>query len=125
MEQMWDCFPFPRILCTTSVKKARRFVKEMTGGECKYSKPTKDAQASLYDGSVTGEYFCVIYVPKIGKSTVSKLALLSHEVSHIVDFIEEYIGEEKLGTETRAYMTQACMTACLNQLGEEWLTQRQ
>lgn len=123
MEQIWDWFPFPRLLCTTSVKKARKFVKKMTGGELKYPKPTKQGQASLYDGSVTGEYFCVIYVEK-GKSLKYDLALLSHEVAHVVDYIEEHMGEEKLGTETRAYITQAVTLACLGQLGEEWLTPR-
>lgn len=122
--QIWDVFPFPRIGCFKSEKKARKFVRKMTDGKADYSSSGFAGQCDLYEESVTGEYFVVIRVDGKGKNTTERVALLAHECSHLVDFFEHHIGEEKLGTETRAYAIQCAMTACLNQLGEEWLTPR-
>lgn len=35
------------------------------------------------------------------------LGVLNHEISHVADYIFEYIGEDKAGSESRAYLVQA------------------
>lgn len=122
MTQMWDVFPFPRIFCTDSYKKAKRYVKKMTDGEVKYAEPKYEGQASFYEApNGDGENFCVVYVNCDGYPRNARIALLAHECSHVVDFIQDDMGEENLGTETRANLMQAAMRTCLDQLGDEWL----
>lgn len=119
--QMWDYFPFPRIFCTTSKKKADQWVKEMTRGAKEFPTPLYDGQCTFYPCN-GGENLAVIYVSKKVKDQGQRIALLAHEVSHLVDCIEESLTDERLDTETRAYCMQSAMIACLDQLGKKWLT---
>ena len=41
-----------------------------------------------------------------------------HECSHAVDFLFEHLGEEKVGTEVRAYLCDWFFGLCLDALGE-------
>lgn len=125
-DQMSDWFPFPIIQVFTNKKKAKKYVKAVTGGSCKCHFLPKAATTSYYEGSGLPSY-AVIYIDmsKVeGTSLSQKLALIAHECSHIVDAWADEIGEDKMGTETRAYALQSALLGCCEQLGEDWFMKR-
>lgn len=114
MTQVGDHFQFIPLYAFTSKKKVRRFVKERTGEE--YPITGKHGQCSLYMGA---DAFCVILMRNTKHTPSERFALLAHECVHYAQYHESEVGC-KLDDETEAYLVQAAMRACIDQIGEEW-----
>lgn len=114
-DQPWDYFPLPELHAFTSLKKARKFVKKITG--LRFEPSGKQGTFTAYENN--GMKFCVIYLDFSQKISKWRYALLAHECTHYARYVEEHFGNQ-LDEETEAYTVQCAMLACINQIGEEW-----
>ena len=119
-DQMWEWYPMPRIKVFTNHKKARKWAKKYTGIEPRWI--GKNAQTDYFSEELHAESLAVITIDGRIKNTKQRIAILAHECSHVVDEWLNDMGEDSAGTEIRAYAIQSAMMACMEQLGEEWLT---
>lgn len=124
--QMWDWFPFPKIVVYTDYSKADKAYRKMFGEDFALF-PGKCAVVHycIKDGEVPIAFTFIDSEKLEDCSLIDKVAIISHEASHIVDNVLEDMSETEVGTETRAYMLQSAVMAIMNQVGEEWLTQQQ
>ena len=114
--QPWDYFPIIPIYAFTSLKKARKFIKKKTG--CEYTFLGKDGQCTMYK-HVSGANFCLILLNCKDKSTKDKYSVLAHECVHYAQNHAEYTGAP-LDDETEAYIVEAAMLACIDQIGAKY-----
>lgn len=113
--QPWDYFPLLPLHAFTSLKKARKKVSEITG--LRFEPKAASGTLTWYERDDGG--FCVMYLRDNGMTTQQKYAVLAHECVHYAQNFAEFIGTE-LDRETEAYVVQAAMQACIDQIGEVW-----
>lgn len=118
--QIWDWYPFPRIHVFTKRKKACKFLKRKFGHDMAWL--GKSAQTDYFRKGGE-ESQAVITLNMEDASASQRAAILAHECMHVVESWLEDIGENDAGEEIKAYAIQCAMLTCLDQLGEEWLTQ--
>lgn len=123
--QMWNWIPLPRIEVFTSKKKARKFYKEVTGKDMEFL--GKAGEAHYLESSGRYDIAIIFFDDKKlnNISLIQRIAMISHECSHIIDDLENSYGEKKFATETRAYLLDSAVAAVCDQLGEEWFTKTQ
>lgn len=114
--QPWDYFPMIPIYAFTSVKKAQKFVRNRIGVDYEFT--GKNGECTWYE-SING--FVLIVLQCEGSSFAKKLGVLAHECTHYAQFYADG-AKTTLDVETQAYITQAAMSACVDQIGEEWFT---
>lgn len=123
--QPWDIFPLPNLYAFTSLKKARKFVKKITG--LRFEPNCKAGSFSAFECSSDSSFnkFCVIYLKKEKSNTFSqKCSLLAHECTHYAQYVARLM-ETKFDDETEAYIVDSAMMACIDQIGEEWFATQQ
>lgn len=108
-----------KVYAFTSDKKARKFIKKKTGID--FTDLGKNGQCTWFE--MDGGGFCVILL-RVGKKETAKrkYALLAHECVHYAQYHAEAVGTP-LDNETQAYIVQSAMSACIDQLGEEWFSE--
>lgn len=123
---MWNWFPFPTIRVFTKKKKAKRYIKTITGKNVKFLNKMAEVHYLENSEGMGSSIMVVLFDIKKLKDTKPsrRAALVAHECSHIVDYILEWMGDEKPDGETRAYMLQCAFVAVIDQLGEKWLTRQ-
>lgn len=116
--QPWDYFPLYPVYAFTNLKKARKFVKKITG--IKYKPSGKNGSFTEYENEDLGDRFGVIYLDCDDVSTQSKYAVLAHECVHYAQSFSKTVSDDPLDDETFAYVVESAMMACVDQIGEEW-----
>ena len=116
--QPWDYFPLIPVFAFTSVKKARKFVRNKTG--LRFEPSGKQGSFTWYDRT-GAEGFAVILLKCHDSGTTQKYACLAHECTHYAQAYAQSLDAE-LDEETQAYVMQSAMLACVDQIGEEWFT---
>lgn len=99
----WFCY-----LCFCfNQKEFEKETKRLTGKPMQFL-PGKNTYGDMFEAKSerTNHPLYIISVsPRI--TTIDGVAgVIAHEASHVADRIFAYIGEEKVGTETRAYLIQ-------------------
>lgn len=124
--QMWNWFPLPRIEVFTSRKKARKFHKALTGEESMRFLD-KASQVSYFAGSRRDDIAILVFdeAQFADTSFSQRVAMVAHECSHVVDDFADSIGEDRLGTETRAYLLDSAVASVVEQLGEAWFARKE
>lgn len=118
--QPWDYFPLLPLYAFASEDEARKFVKKKTGKELTVI--GKNGQCTWYDHAT--DPFCVIVLTVSNIPAAQRYALIAHECVHYQQYNAEHFGN-KLDPETEAFVVQSAMLACIDQIGEEWLTETQ
>lgn len=62
-------------------------------------------------------YIVFIDIEKDSISLISKIGLIAHEATHVVQFILEDIGEDNAGREIEAYLIQKIVQNIIDELG--------
>lgn len=119
--QMWEYFPFPRIHVFTSQKKAAKYIKRSFGREFIWA--GKNAQVDYFN-KAGEESQAVITINFGNESPEQRVAMLAHQCSHIIDEMSKDLDNTYISPEIRACAMQSAMLACLNQLGDKWLTRQ-
>lgn len=120
--QPWHYFPLFPVYAFTSVKKARKFVRQKTGLRFE---PKGHGCFDFYRFTTNDAYsFAIILLRPhelTEQSLSQRMALLAHECVHYAQQYAEEV-DTKLDDETEASIVQAVMLACIDQIGEEWFT---
>lgn len=117
--QPWDWFPMIPLYAFTSVKKARKFVKKRIGADYEFT--GKNGECTWYE---CDNGFCIIVLQCADYSSAKKHGVLAHECVHYMQFYAKCAGTT-LDEETEAYITQSAVSACIDQIGEEWFSETQ
>lgn len=115
--QPWDYFPLFNVYAFTNAKKARKFVKRITG--TRFESSGKSGTFNFYRNTECGQSFGVILLQADNESTAQRYSLLAHECVHYARTFAEEQGMP-LDEETEAHVVQCAMLACIDQIGEEW-----
>lgn len=118
INQPWDYFPLLPVFAFTSVKKARKFVRQKTG--LRFESSGETGVCVWYDRQ-NEEGFCVILLKCHDSSATKKYACLAHECTHYAQNVAEHLDAD-FDAETQAYVMESAMLACVDQIGEEWFT---
>lgn len=118
--QPWDYYPLYPVYAFTSVKKARKFVKNITGK--RFEPSGKEGTFTFYEHEDGRHKLGIILLKCQDKTTSQKYAVLAHECIHYTQEFAESITGQPLDDESFAYIAQSAMLACIDQIGEEWFT---
>lgn len=116
--QPWDYFPLYPVRAFTSVKKARKYVKKVTGK--RFEPSGCQGTFTFYEHDDGVHKLGIILLECDGKTTPQKYATLAHECIHYAQQFAESVTGEPLDNESFAYVAQSAMHACIDQIGEEW-----
>lgn len=119
--QPWDYFPLFPVYAFTSLKKARKKVKKITGK--RYEPSGKQGSFTEYAHDDGVHRFGIILLECEEETTSQKYSVLAHECVHYAQAYEKTVTEtDRLDNETFAYVMQCAMLTCIDQIGEEWFT---
>lgn len=111
--QPWHWFPLIPLHVFTSVKRARKFVRNKAN--LRYEPSKNPGSITLYENDTSRESFAVMNV-RSGPRDAKWFALIAHECVHYAQFVENMMDTE-FDDETEAYVVQSAMLSALDQLG--------